>query len=167
MKKSAIVLFILGFIAWLGLTWAWPPDFQHILVGVLVALFVSFMTGDMFVKRPYTFKKISRYFWFVYYVAVFLWECFKANIDVAYRVSHPDLPIKPGIVKIKTSLRSDTGLTFLANSITLTPGTLSVDVDSEDGYLYVHWINVKAEDVEHATRHIAQKFEWFLKKIFE
>lgn len=165
MNKSRVVLFILAILVWFGLTW--PPDWQHTLVGILVGVFVTFMTGDMFVKRPHLFKKVNRYFWFFYYIPIFLWECFKANIDVAYRVSHPDLPLKPGIVKVKTNLKSDTGLTFLANSITLTPGTLSVDIDKENGCLYVHWINVKAKDIEEATRLVVTRFERILKRIFE
>jgi multicomponent Na+:H+ antiporter subunit E len=91
----------------------------------------------------------------------------KANFDVAYRVVHPKLPIKPGIVKVKTKLKSDTGLTFLANSITLTPGTMSVDIDKENGYLYIHWINVKSTDIEKATEIIVSRFEKILEKIFE
>jgi multicomponent Na+:H+ antiporter subunit E len=90
-----------------------------------------------------------------------------ANIDVAYRVLHPALPIKPGIVKVKTSLKTDTALTFLANSITLTPGTMSVDIDTDNGFLYVHWINVKDKDVEAATKIIVERFENILAKIFE
>lgn len=77
------------------------------------------------------------------------------------------MPINPGIVKVKTTLRSDTGLTFLANSITLTPGTLSVDVDQENGFLYVHWINVKDKDIDRATSLIVHRFERILKRIFE
>jgi multicomponent Na+:H+ antiporter subunit E len=76
------------------------------------------------------------------------------------------MPIHPGIVKIKTSLKTDSGITALANSITLTPGTLTVDL-TDDGYLYIHWINVKSDEVEAATQLIAEKFEWYLKKIFE
>ena len=76
------------------------------------------------------------------------------------------MPISPGIVKIKTNLTTDSGITALANSITLTPGTLTVDI-TDDGFLYIHWINVKSDDVEQATKLISQKFEWFLKKIFE
>ncbi len=90
-----------------------------------------------------------------------------ANIDVAYRVLHPNLPIKPGIVKVKTNLKTDTALTFLANSITLTPGTMSVDIDKDNGFLYIHWINVKDKDVEAATKMIVEKFEKILAKIFE
>jgi multicomponent Na+:H+ antiporter subunit E len=165
MKKSQIILFILAFLIWLFLTW--PPDLQHLIIAILVSLFVSFMTGDMFVKRPYIFKNISRYLWFLYYVPLFIWECIKANIDVAYRVGHPDLPINPGIVKVKITLKSDTGLTFLANSITLTPGTMSVDIDPENAFLYIHWIDVKDKDIQKATQIIVQKFERILKRIFE
>lgn len=165
MIKSRVVLFILAFVAWL--LFCWVPDAQDIIAGVFVALLVSILTGDMFVKRPHHFGHLKRYLWFIYYVPIFLWECFKANIDVAYRVGHPDIPIHPGIVKVKTNLKSDTGLTFLANSITLTPGTLSVDIDREKGYIYVHWIEVKSKDVEIATKMIVEKFERILRRIFE
>jgi multicomponent Na+:H+ antiporter subunit E len=83
------------------------------------------------------------------------------------------MPIKPGIVKIRTMLKTDSGITALANSITLTPGTLTVDLTNEgepasqETFLYIHWINVKSDDVEQATKLIAKRFEWFLKKIFE
>ncbi len=163
--RSRIILFILGFIVWLLLNWV--PDWQHVIAGVFVSAFVAFMTGDLFIKRPHLLAHAGRYMWFLYYVPIFLWECLKANIDVAYRVLHPGLPIHPGIVKVKTSLKSDTALTFLANSITLTPGTLSVDVDKENGVLYVHWIEVREKSVEKATKLIVERFESILKRIFE
>ncbi len=163
--KSRLILFFLGLLIWLGL--CWPVDWQHLTVGIFVAAFVSFMTGDLFVKRPYVFKHVSRYLWFLLYLPFFIWECLKANIDVAYRVIHPNRPIKPGIVKVKTFLKSDTALTFLANSITLTPGTLSVDIDEDKGCLYIHWINVKDQDIEKASKLIVQRFEPILRRIFE
>lgn len=163
--KSRIILFLLAFLIWSFLTW--PPDLQHLIIGILVCGFVAFMTGDMFIKRPHKFKQVTRYLWFFYYIPLFIWECIKANIDVAYRVAHPDLPINPGIVKVKTHLKSDTALTFLANSITLTPGTMSVDIDPENGYLYIHWIDVKSEDIQKASEIIVKTFEDVLKRIFE
>ena len=165
MRKSQIILFILALLIWTFLTW--PPDPQHLIIGILVCGFVAFMTGDMFVKRPHRFKQFTRYLWFLYYIPLFIWECIKANIDVAYRVAHPDLPINPGIVKVKTTLKSDTGLTFLANSITLTPGTMSVDIDEENGFLYIHWIDVKDKDIQKATEIIVKTFEDVLRRIFE
>lgn len=163
--KSKIILLILAFLVWVFLTW--PPDFQHLVVGLLAAGFIAFMTGDLFVRRPHILKHISRYLWFLYYVPLFIWECIKANIDVAYRVIHPDLPINPGIVKVKTILKTDTGLTFLANSITLTPGTMTVDIDQGNGFLYIHWIDVKSKDVQKASELIVNIFEDVLKRIFE
>jgi multicomponent Na+:H+ antiporter subunit E len=164
--KSKIVLFLVAFLVWCLLVW--PPDWQHLSIGVLVAGLVALVIGDLFINRAHLLKEPKRYWYFVaYYVPVFIWECLKANIDVARRVLHPQLPINPGIVKIKTRLKTDTALTFLANSITLTPGTMSVDIDAERGFLYVHWIDVKAKDTVGATRMIAQRFEKILIKIFD
>jgi multicomponent Na+:H+ antiporter subunit E len=98
----------------------------------------------------------------------FLWECVKANLDVAFRVLHPDLPIRPATLKVKTSLTSDTGLTFLANSITLTPGTTTVDIDKDKGYIYVHILYVKDVKDRSKTRlAVVEKFENILKRVFE
>lgn len=160
-----IVLFKISLLVWLLLTFSF--DLQHLIIGILCSLIVSIIVGDIFTQNPDKFKNISRYFWFLYYIPIFVWEMIKANIDVAYRVLHPGLPINPGIVKIKTNLKSETGLTFLANSITLTPGTMSVDIDKENGYLYIHWINVKTQNVEEASKIIAQRFEKILAKVFE
>ena len=164
--KSRIVLFLVAFLVWSFLNWV--PDWQHLLVGVFIAWFIAFMSGDLFITRPHVLKHPLRYWYFLTnYIPVFLWECVKANVDVAYRVIHPQLPIKPGIVKVKTSLKTDTALTFLANSITLTPGTLSVDIDRDNGVLYVHWIDVNAKDTEAATKIIVERFEKILKKVFD
>ena len=164
--KRKIVLFLVAFVVWCLLNWL--PDWQHLVVGAFVAAICAFMTGDLFVKRPHVLKHPLRYwYFFVYYLPRFLWECFKANIDVAYRILHPKLPINPGIVKVKTTLKTDTALTFLANSITLTPGTLTVDIDKDNGILYVHWIDVKEKQTEAATKVIVERFEKILRKIFE
>ena len=164
--KSRIILFILAYLVWCFLNWV--PEWQHLTAGIFVALFVSYMTGDLFIRRPHVLKHPQRYWYFIFwYIPVFLWECIKANVDVAYRVLHPRLPINPGIVKVKTKLKTDTALTFLANSITLTPGTLSVDIDRDKGILYVHWINTQAKDTEAATKIIVGRFEKILEKIFE
>ena len=165
MKVMRIVIFVLAFLTWLSLSWS--LELSNLLAGVLVGIFISFTTSDMFVGKPGLFKRPSRYLWFLYYIPLFLWECFKANLDGAYRVLHPGLPINPGIVKVKTTLRSETGLTFLTNSITLKPGTMTVDIDKENGFLYIHWVDVKSQDIDKATEMIVSKFEKVLKRIFE
>lgn len=109
---------------------------------------------------------MMRIIWLIYYFLVFLWECLKANLDGAWRVIHPNLPINPGIVKVRTTLRTDLALVLLANTITLKPGTMTVDIDKENGFLYVHWVDVRAHDIETATELIVGKFERILKKVF-
>jgi len=98
------------------------------------------------------------------YIIVFLYELIKSNLDVARRVITPALPIKPGIVEVKTRLRSKMGRMILANSITLTPGTLTIDMVEDT--LYIHWIDVKTENIEEATEKIVRKFEKYLEKIY-
>jgi len=88
----------------------------------------------------------------------------KANLDVASRVVRPAIPLNPGIVSVKTELKSSIGKTVLANSITLTPGTLSVDINEDT--LYIHWIDVKKKEEEGATEAIVKGFEKYLKVIF-
>jgi multicomponent Na+:H+ antiporter subunit E len=101
------------------------------------------------------------------YLFVFLWEMLKANIHVALIVLRPGKPIKPGIVKIKTGLKNETALTILANSITLTPGTFTVDIRPDRGELYIHCITVASFDLETNTAAIGGRFERILKEVFE
>ena len=91
----------------------------------------------------------------------------KANLHVAYIVLHPMLPIKPGIIKIKTKLKKDTSLTFLSNSITLTPGTLTIDIDPDKQNLYIHWIDVESVDPDINTINVGGRFEPLLTEVFE
>jgi multicomponent Na+:H+ antiporter subunit E len=149
----------------------WPVvdgkiDLQVTVAGLIASLIVAVLFHEILPKEHHVFISPVRIFWLLVYLPVFFFYVIKANLDVVYRALHPKMPIKPGIVKIRTSLKTESGITALANSITLTPGTLTVDL-TNDGFLYIHWINVKSEDVEGATRDIARKFEWFLRRIFE
>lgn len=158
-----VILFIVALALWLLLTL--PFDWQHFSVGLVVSFLVAIIFGNIFVKEVGKCFQIKRYFWFILYVPLFLWECFKANLDVAYRVLHPAMPINPGIVKVRTGLKTDIARTCLANSITMTPGTLTVDI--KDEYLYIHWIYVRSKEMDRATEIIVARFEKILKRIFE
>ncbi len=163
------IYFVLGFALWVLLTWPVVDghlDWQVVIAGLIAAAIVSLLFHDILPKEHHVFISPVRIFWFILYIPVFFYYVMVANLDVVYRALHPQMPINPGIVKIKTRLKTESGITALANSITLTPGTLTVDL-TDDGYLYVHWINVKSTDIQQATEHIASKFEWFLEKIFE
>jgi multicomponent Na+:H+ antiporter subunit E len=159
-----ILLVLFSFAVWLLLTWTF--HWQHLLIGGLVAVITGFAFGFLFKEDSLKILHIQRWFWFIIYVPVFVWEMAKANIDVALHVILGNLrPIKPGIVKVRTRLKSEMGKVFLANSITLTPGTLTVDL--KDEYLYIHWIYVRHKDIEKATQAIVNRFELFLIKIFD
>jgi multicomponent Na+:H+ antiporter subunit E len=159
-----LIYFVLGIVIWLLLTWSLDP--QILIAGLIASGIVAVLFHDILPKEHHIFLSPVRVFWFLVYIPVFFYYVILANFDVVYRALHPKMPINPGIVKIKTELKTESGITALANSITLTPGTLTVDL-TDDGYLYIHWINVKSHDTEQATKLIAKKFEWFLVKIFE
>ncbi|MBU1043525.1 MAG: Na+/H+ antiporter subunit E [Candidatus Omnitrophica bacterium] len=163
--KSKIVLFLFCLIIWLGLNW--PVNSQWLVAGVLVSGFVAMITGDIFMHRPHIIVHIKRYLWLFVYLIVLLIEGIRANIDLAYRVLHPDLPINPGIVKIKTEIKTEVGLTLLANSITFSTGACAVDIDQQKGYIYVHCLDVESQNIKAATELIAARFETILKKVFE
>lgn len=158
-----ILHFFIILAVWLLLSWS--LQWQEVLMGVVVALLAELLLGDIF---PYEGVKVfhpRRLFWLFVYFWVFLWQMIKSNFDVAYRVLNLYLPIKPGIVKVRTKLTTDMARTFLANSITLTPGTMSVDMVGD--HLYIHWINVQSPDIQKDTEIIVAHFEKYLERIFE
>jgi len=157
--STAVALFCL----WLLLTST--SNAQEVVAGAVLALLVAALGYKDFTTRGLRIFSPRRLLNLLIYLPVFFWEMIKANFDVAYRVIHPRMPIRPGIVAIKTELKTDIGKLFLANSITLTPGTLTMDVQGE--YLFIHWINVKGEDVERASEFISARFEKHLKAICE
>jgi len=158
-----LALFLLTFVFWLLLTF--DLSVPNLIAGGAAALVTSLLFTKYFFHKVVKFIQPVRYFWLLVYLVIFTWECIKANFDVAYRVLHPAMPIKPGIVKVRLELKSDFARTMLANSITMTPGTISVDII--DDVLFVHWIYVKSEDPEVYSRKIAGKFEKYIKKIFD
>ena len=164
-----LIYFVLAFIVWVAVAWPFVDgriDLQIVVAGLIASFLVAILFHEILPKEHHVFISPVRIFWFLVYLPVFLYYLVKANVDVMYRALHPKMPIRPGIVKIKTNLKSDAAITALANSITLTPGTMTVDL-TEDGFLYIHWIYVKSDDVEQATQFISQTFEFFLKRIFD
>ena len=158
-----VIYFIIGFGLWLLLTLSVNMD--HLIAGAVVVSLCTILFGGYFTDKPVRFLQIHRLIWIIIYIPVFLWYMFKANVDVAYRVLHPQRPINPGIVKIRTTLKTQVAKVFLANSITLTPGTMTCEIDND--YLYIHWIWVQSADIEEASKIIARPFEKYLRRIFE
>ena len=146
----------------LWLVWVLIAGFElmEVLLGGIAALILSFIISKH-VNYSFGFSIIIQLLKFVFvYIPVFLYKLIIANFDMAYRVLSPKMPINPKIVKVPTDLKSDFLKLVLANSITLTPGTLSLDVE-EDGIL-VHWVNAKGESGEDYKKEISQSFEKLL-----
>ena len=158
-----IAVFILSLILWLLLTFRFTVP--NLIVGSVASVICSAIFTRYYFNSVYKFLQPHRYFWFLIYLFIFIWECIKANLDVAYRVLHPAMPIRPGIVKVKTTLKSDFAKTLLANSITMTPGTITVDIIGDD--MYIHWIYIRSEDPEVYTKIITGAFEKYIKRIVE
>ena len=82
----------------------------------------------------------------IMFVLFFIWSVIKANVRVAIDVATPRLSIKPGVVGVPLELDTDVGITILANFITLTPGTLSLDVSDDRNVLYIHAMYLDDEE---------------------
>jgi multicomponent Na+:H+ antiporter subunit E len=163
--QSRILVFILSLLVWLGLTRGGGAP--EIWVGLAAAVIVAGVAGGFLAGFPRGRGIARRVLFAVRYLARFLWEMIKANLHVAAIVLSPRRPIRPGIVKIRTDLTRDTALTVLANSITLTPGTFTIDIQPDRRELYIHCITVASTDVAENSRAIGGKFERILKEVFE
>jgi multicomponent Na+:H+ antiporter subunit E len=166
-----LTLFAVAFALWVLLVWPFGPEPGHfkledIYIGLIVAAIVALVMREFSVQLFSRMINPVRYFWFGIYMVVFIYHLVKATFDVAYRVLHPKIPIHPGIVKVKSTLKTETALTVLANSITLTPGTLTVEA-TPDGTFYVHWMNILGHDQEEFTRRTIGRYEALIRRVFE
>lgn len=140
-------------------------ELNYLITGAVVSIILSLLLC----KRCTVFNgmkihPLSLVYTFVYLV-VFIFELIRSNLDVAKRVLTPSLPINPGIVEVKTRLKSPMARMILTNSITLTPGTLTIDM--VDDSIFIHWIDVKSTDKTEATEKIVKRFENIISKIYD
>ncbi|MBP9905648.1 MAG: Na+/H+ antiporter subunit E [Rhodoferax sp.] len=160
--RNFSVLFSTLFLFWILLNGSVATDV--LWVGVVAAFLISllFRDGTAFVSELRLNPKAL--FTSVIYVFFFVKELVKSNINLAKIVLSPELPLKPGIVKVRTRLKSRMGRLLLTSSITLTPGTLTVDLVGE--WIYVHWVTVDSPDIEGATAAIVSGFEQYLEVMY-
>ena len=159
--KQGFLLLLFLSVFWILLT---SLDRQELIAGAVIVVLLTVVfwrNSGIFGEINFTFKSIG---YGIAYIFVFIWALIRSNLDVAFRVLNPRLPINPGIVKVKTKLNSKTGRLILANSITLTPGTLTVETKGD--YFYIHWIDVSTQDMDLASHEIVSKFEKYLEVIF-
>jgi len=133
-------------------------DKQELLAGVLVSLLVTVLFAPrLTIFTGFRFSLLAPWH-IVSYLGNFLIALLRANFDLAGRVLSPSLPINPQMVEVKTALKSPLARLLLANTITLTPGTLTVEVQGDT--LQVHWVNCPPGiRPQAATEMVAADFE--------
>ncbi len=122
-------------------------DIFHLTLGAACSVFVAVISADLFPPEVRHFRRIKAVLGMAAYLAWLLVEIIKANVWVFYLVMHPRMSqkIDPVMVSFRSKLRSKLALTLFANSITLTPGTITVSVD-ERGFFVVHGIDRKSAE---------------------
>ncbi len=135
---AARFLLLLGF--WLVLSGMYDPF--HVGLGVASSAFVTWLSADFFPPEAVAFRRPRAVLAFCLYIPWLLWKMLAANLAMLRLVFHPRMYalLDPRKVQFRTKLRSRLGLTVLANSITLTPGTITVAIDKR-GYVTVHAID--------------------------
>lgn len=160
--RNIAMLFATLFLFWVLLNGSLAADI--LIVGAVAALIIAFLFRDGLAVFS-EFKATPRAFGAaVIYLFYFLKELVKSNLHIAGIVLSPSLPLNPGIVKVRTRLKSNMGRLLLANSITLTPGTLTVEIDGE--WIYIHWVTVGSADIDAATASIVAGFEKYLEVMY-
>jgi len=157
-----VKLFATLFFFWILLNGNFAIDtvFAGVLVAAVITVFfhdgLSFFTE--FRLTPQALIATVQYFYY-FFKALLI-----SNFQIAAIVISPDLPINPGIVKVRTKLKSRMGRLLLANSITLTPGTLTVEMSDE--FYYIHWVTVETVDIDEASERIVAGFEKYLEVMY-
>jgi len=145
---SFLVTSILMFIFWFSLSGQTAPIF--LILGVVSSLLVAYWSHDLLIGKMEKGPGLRRIILLIKYFPWLAWEIVLANLNLVYLVLHPKMPIEPTIVRFKHDLKTDLGITLLANSITLTPGTITIDADRHE-YI-VHAVSRKtAQDLLSGT----------------
>ena len=160
--SKLIFTWLIIFILWLAFTASF--ELYEVITGLSISLIISLLTYKSFTTRGVKGLSPIKLIFVFKYIIIFLIALVKANLHVAKIVLSPNLPINPGIVEFESKLESDFAKMILANSITLTPGTLSVDII--ENRFYIHWLEVKDTSPEVAYNEIAKQFEDVLLKIY-
>lgn len=140
---STLILFIF----WVAIsgTLKWP----QLVVGMAAAIFVTYFNRKLLITAAESPPlSLITLLWLTGYFIVLLIDIIKANFQVAWIVLHPRMPIEPNLVPLEVDLDRVAGRVLLANSITLTPGTLTILADEKK--FLVHALTFKSgEDLKH------------------
>lgn len=150
---SGILWNLLLALAWAGMTQDFAP--ANLLIGFLLGLLVLFF-GRRVVGTANYLIKIRQVIGLHLFM---IWELILANLRVAYEVLTPNHNMRPGVIAIPLDAKTDAEITLLACLITLTPGTLSLDVSADRSVLYIHIMYIDDDDIEAARRSIKEGYE--------
>lgn len=139
--RSQFLMNILLTFVWIALTGSF--EFSNFIFGFFLSFAIMWVIS---LQNARNGKYFTVAFKVVSFVLFFLWELLKANIEVAYDVITPKFHMKPGIVAYPLEAKTDMEITLLANLISLTPGTLSLDVSDDKSVLYVHAMYIHDRD---------------------
>jgi len=148
-------------LVWMALTGTFT--FANLVVGFAVSSLTLWLIGSR--GEIALIVYITRFFRFVGLFFFFLKELLVANLRVAYEVLTPGYQMRAAIIAIPLDAKSDLEITVLANLITLTPGTLSLDVSADRKTLYIHAMHV--HDVEKFRKEIKTRLERRVMEVFK
>ena len=164
--------FVFCFLFWLLLTWSVHP--LGLLMDAIFSAAVAAFTAKFFIhSKAFHFFNPARFFALIAYIFVFFWEMVKANLSmVGIVLTGKRNHCQSGIIRVPgdKGLTSEYGLAMISNCITMTPGTITVDVaEDEEGnnYYYVHWIDVAEMDREKAGDIIKGTMEKWIGRIWK
>ncbi len=162
--------FLLCFGFWILLTWSFSV--QELAAGAVVSLGVALFSARFFIhEKAFWLLNPVKFFSLIgYWCGTFFVELIKANVDMAKRCFGGCKNIQPGIVKVPVELESDYGQAALANSITLTPGTITLDIAEDQAgktWYYIHWIDVTTEDPAEAGEAIKGRLERGIRRFWK
>lgn len=144
MTRSWPVAGVLFGVLWVfvhGPPLALEPLVGSLLVGLAVGLPVAYVFRRLYGDTVGLRRSLRGIPYAILYVLLFVREAVVSSLDVTYRVLAPSQPIEPEVILIPLRVQTDLGVTTIANSITMTPGSLTLDYDPEENALYVHVID--------------------------
>ena len=156
---SLLLLNILLAIAWAALTGSFQP--VDLVFGFILGYLVLWMLTRLGKPNKY-FKRISLVLGLLGY---FLFDLLRANIRMAGIILSRKMKLRPAVIAVPLILKSEPAIILLANLMTLTPGTLSLDISTDRRMLYLH--TVYLEDAEAFKQELIEGYEHRIKELFE
>jgi multicomponent K+:H+ antiporter subunit E len=133
----------------------------HLVLGTLLGWLIPFATSRFWPEQI----RIRHPLTLLHYLAVFLVDVVRGSFHVAYLILRGPLPLRPAFVQVPLALRTDLAISLLANTISLTPGTVSALLSADKRTLIVHALDTR--DADALVAEIKQRYEAPLKKVFE